>query len=159
MAIRFTNTPAPLTVYFGSNLWPWSFAYLLPLGVLFAIRRVNVAVIVFFAIITLVLFLVPFFQGAEIEIAPNEVIWKKTFMGMAWSTHRTAFADIFTIRWMPQRWPWYSRNRIPSYILVKHHGGWEFPFREDDQGSGIPAVAGCDRDELSGLVRDHGECV
>jgi hypothetical protein len=130
MAIRISDTPAPLTATFEENVSPWNYVPLL-FVVIFLVRfgigssPVSMGVMLFQGLLFTV---VPLGRGGVIEVSPGEVTWKKTFFGFAWQTRQMAFDRIYTIRWMPKHWPWFSRYRVPSYALVKLNGGGHFKF-------------------------------
>jgi hypothetical protein len=130
MALRIDNTPAPLTARFKENVSPWTYLYL-PLAVLALVilgSRATTVVIGIFLFYGLLFTVVPIGRGAIIEVDNDEITWRKTFFDFVWSTRTTRFREIFTIRWIQQRWPWYSRYRIPSHILVKMDAGGHHKF-------------------------------
>jgi hypothetical protein len=130
MAIQIDNMPGPLIATFKENVSPWSYLYL-PCAILALVilgTKATAVIIGIFLFYGVLFTVVPMGRGATVEVTPGEIVWRKTFFGSAWSTRKARFEEIYTIRWIQQRWPWYSRYRIPSHILVKLSGGGHFKF-------------------------------
>ena len=130
MSIRFSNTPAPLTATFKENVNSWNYLYLPFVAIFLAIMKTRatpliIGILLFYGFLFTAM---PSGRGAIVEVSPNELVWKKTIFGFVWSSRKTRFDEIYTIRWIQQRWPWYSRHRIPSYILIKLNGARHFKF-------------------------------
>ena len=130
MSLRIDNAPAPLTATFRENVSPWNYLYLPMIAIFLALMGAHatpliIGILLFYGFLFTAF---PAGRGAIVEISEDDVVWKKTIFGFVWRTQRTTFGEIYTVRWIQSRWPWYSRYRIPSHILVKLNGGGHFKF-------------------------------